>query len=1357
METAALDPHVRDLFVGSSHAESMGGLDRFAAAIGRRLGLRRPDRPDARERLLGRIEHRWALPAHLDRGLDVVDADGLEGWSRAWSTRDGYESIELGDRHAFVVPVEPAEQPMALSALDAQRLQPRTRMSPRSTVRPERAQARNAGVRERWRATRSGALSPYPTALGNAGQITPSLLRFPDARAVAGRGDAQLIAVDRNAVPVRNPMVPTARLSAGLAAEALADAATGRAQRFLESPAPVTLWLTPRRASALGRDTAPAVRPAPVAALRSLRSAHATTFLARAQQALDADRRPSNDAGLRPGYDDPGFDAERAMIEPQRIDAPTFVGPQGPGESGTGPRSPTRTSAADAQLPRATTAALQVERAASARLESASSTARVAPTSAARAGNPQDAVPQSFVGSAGRETPSPGEPALWGTLTGADRSPAVSNLAANAPETVFVRPISPWNPAPLEVQTPDARTARATPLRRGPERSTALQDAARRVDTANASRRATHPEPGAFVDDARSARRPTLLASQGASGLVRAVPSELGSSAHTSQRDTSRSRPHFEARLGARALFAPTTAPTQVESRLPTNPLLRQSGPHALAPASVGPPVARAETRLESFLAALGGPQLLEALDLRVTDSIVAPEDHLGTRHDLSRESTLADALGTERVVVVPSSATEPPADATAHIPMEAARGKPSLAGQKTAQAGPRRVSADRDLANPAPRTRSPRPDAARALLRAAPLAASALRHPERVPSASPSTRIGRSSNGETVSVLAAAPGGRPSQPSRRVPANIGAPRTTETARATPGVETSAPRVEAPQLALDTALRSARGRRSETLTPRADHRGLGPSPALADSAQSPRSSGLSLPADSAPDSMPTSLALEPWSPASAFDRWLVGADRLVAWARHLDFGSTESGAAFRLTALPGLTLLAPWSPAPAGGSVSTTASGEAVTRAPRLGTRTGAELPALARRLGLLETQGDGAVSLRAAGSALATDSPERTVVAGSAASQVADGTRSLASSVTPERGVQRRGPSRTVTTESSRAPIVAERLVALAGRIAARTGVSLEAALTLVDRYETVARPHALAAGFEALTSLVAAGAPGARSASLSPERRGETRRDFRSERSPARLRASAPPEARTGGRLGGVVLPELVRRLAHAELQNDPGIGGQLGASPASTRPIGELNARHALVAFERAEAQGLSIDRSARASGVPSAMQGTTSRDAGSIPEVVRPSGGASSAPTEVVAGGSRGGRTSALADTAPTALLVTPPTLSGRLFGDRGPAVTVRTGASSPAGGGHGRVMVETAVARRAAEAALRSTPGERPGQRTETGEEARHRLGGDQIDENLSPEEVEKIAFEVIMQLKQALELDATRIGEDEWD
>jgi hypothetical protein len=97
------------------------------------------------------------------------------------------------------------------------------------------------------------------------------------------------------------------------------------------------------------------------------------------------------------------------------------------------------------------------------------------------------------------------------------------------------------------------------------------------------------------------------------------------------------------------------------------------------------------------------------------------------------------------------------------------------------------------------------------------------------------------------------------------------------------------------------------------------------------------------------------------------------------------------------------------------------------------------------------------------------------------------------------------------------------------------------------------------------------------------------------------------------------------------------------------------------------------------------------------------------------------------------------------------------VTVRTGASSPSAGGHGRVMVETAVARRAAEAALRSTPGERPAQRSETGEEARHRLGGDQIDENLSPEEVEKIAFEVIMQLKQALELDATRIGEDEWD
>ncbi|MBU0550901.1 hypothetical protein KJ940_05305 [Myxococcota bacterium] len=107
-------------------------------------------------------------------------------------------------------------------------------------------------------------------------------------------------------------------------------------------------------------------------------------------------------------------------------------------------------------------------------------------------------------------------------------------------------------------------------------------------------------------------------------------------------------------------------------------------------------------------------------------------------------------------------------------------------------------------------------------------------------------------------------------------------------------------------------------------------------------------------------------------------------------------------------------------------------------------------------------------------------------------------------------------------------------------------------------------------------------------------------------------------------------------------------------------------------------------------------------------------------------------------------------VTPPApqLTGRLFGDRGPMAV-----SAPE---NHRVVVEPG-ARAVAEQALRSTPGERPQRKAETNEEARHRLAGGQIDDHLSPEEVEAISEEVLDQLRRAMEFDATRIGEDEWD
>ena len=103
------------------------------------------------------------------------------------------------------------------------------------------------------------------------------------------------------------------------------------------------------------------------------------------------------------------------------------------------------------------------------------------------------------------------------------------------------------------------------------------------------------------------------------------------------------------------------------------------------------------------------------------------------------------------------------------------------------------------------------------------------------------------------------------------------------------------------------------------------------------------------------------------------------------------------------------------------------------------------------------------------------------------------------------------------------------------------------------------------------------------------------------------------------------------------------------------------------------------------------------------------------------------------------------------LAGTLFGDRGPRLLSARGTA----GDRGPVLVETGGPR--AGVPLRSTPGERPKGKAETGEEARHRLAGDQIDDNLSPEEVDEIAQQVIQQVGYAQEFDAARIGEEEWD
>ena len=102
----------------------------------------------------------------------------------------------------------------------------------------------------------------------------------------------------------------------------------------------------------------------------------------------------------------------------------------------------------------------------------------------------------------------------------------------------------------------------------------------------------------------------------------------------------------------------------------------------------------------------------------------------------------------------------------------------------------------------------------------------------------------------------------------------------------------------------------------------------------------------------------------------------------------------------------------------------------------------------------------------------------------------------------------------------------------------------------------------------------------------------------------------------------------------------------------------------------------------------------------------------------------------------------------PRTPGKLFGDRGPAQVKAPQDKS-------RVMVDIGQAEQLTEAMMRST-GAELSQRPETADQVRHRLAGD-TEGDLSPEEIEQIADEVITMLRREAEFDRLILGDDEWD
>lgn len=329
----------------------------------------------------------------------------------------------------------------------------------------------------------------------------------------------------------------------------------------------------------------------------------------------------------------------------------------------------------------------------------------------------------------------------------------------------------------------------------------------------------------------------------------------------------------------------------------------------------------------------------------------------------------------------------------------------------------------------------------------------------------------------------------------------------------------------------------------------------------------------------------------------------------------------------------------------------------------------------------------------------------------------------------------------------------------ALLGALA-RLGSPALASLLAADAPETVFVDGGASPAPTSNETAAAAGAPGASGTHPRARSRSLLAAGFHEPRGlhtagPAPVRAAGgrrAPSQTAGTRSEGTFQSSLAVFDAPslATLVLPPGVealpGPLTGAAGAAYSPG---NIERALVAFEQVAARH--PDATGQNGPGPHATASALLRATGAS------SGGGSAGilatPSEAPRPGASAGTAAPIAD-EPRAL-VQPQSAPQRqpVFGQRGPSVTVHTAAAPAAP----RVMVETGARRSGGAGPLRSTDGERPARQAETGEQARHRLAEGQIEESLSPEEVDKIAHEVISQLKRQIELDAIRVGEDEWD
>lgn len=178
----------------------------FAGELGARYGDFGAYRELSSYGLTDRIHDRWSMPDRLTNGIELFDTGAMDAVVRDWSSSSGYWDVPLTDAAPFVIPVDPVANVRGLSARRARQRSGRRRSMFAIPAERDTLRQRSSGLRsrpqgprapsvknddferrieqpvERWRALDETQLTPYPKAMGRAGAVDATLLKFADAR-----------------------------------------------------------------------------------------------------------------------------------------------------------------------------------------------------------------------------------------------------------------------------------------------------------------------------------------------------------------------------------------------------------------------------------------------------------------------------------------------------------------------------------------------------------------------------------------------------------------------------------------------------------------------------------------------------------------------------------------------------------------------------------------------------------------------------------------------------------------------------------------------------------------------------------------------------------------------------------------------------------------------------------------------------------------------------------------------------------------------------------------------------------------------------------------------------------------------